>query len=94
MSLPDGFFSDFPLEGADFSDNPGSDFTLTLTFKATSLAEFVIEVVKGTPTDLLATVTITGGTLSYDGTTNATSVEATLAAGMTQSDPITVTPKP
>ena len=93
--LPDGLFSGLTaLTGADFSGNTGADFTLILTLKATSLTEFVIEVVEGAPADLMATVMITGGTLSYNATTNATSVEVTLAVGRTQSDLITVTPDP
>ena len=94
--LPNEFFSGLTaLEGADFSDNPGADFTLTLTLQITEVQnQFVVEVAQGAPTDLIASVTISGGTLSYDAIAGATSVEVTLAAGRTESTLITVTPNP
>ena len=92
-NLPDELFSGLTaLEGADFSDNPASDpadLILTLSIQITEVQnQFVVEVAQGAPTDLIATVRISGGTLSDNSMTATT----TIPTGMTRSGPIAVIP--
>ena len=92
-SLPDELFSGLTaLEGADFSNNPASDpvdLILTLTLQITEVQnQFVVEVAQGAPTDLIATVRISGGTFSESSITATT----TISTGMTRSSPIAIIP--
>ena len=85
-SLPDEIFNDLGmLQGVNVSGNTTDPFTLTVTPSGNTPGTAVIEVVEGVPFEVMATVSITGGTFPDNTST------VTIPQGETQSAPFAYT---
>ena len=87
--LPQGIFSGLTsLTGVDVSGNPGDPFTLAVTpVRTASPGMAMIEVVEGVPFAVTATVSLNGGLFSD----NTATMDVTISAGATRSDPFDFT---
>ena len=90
-----GLFTNPPNTPGLFANppNPAAGlFTLVLVLRKTEEDKFVIEVAEGAPTDLTATVTIQGGTVTDMNGQRTATPEIVIPTGMTESQKITVEP--
>ena len=79
------------LQTLRLRNNPGAPFPLTMEPEQTRFNTFVVKVAQGAPSDITATMTITGGTLNNSTRTTRT---VSISAGSTTSTEFTVTPNP
>ena len=83
--LPDGILDGIGgLSQFYLRPNPGAPFTFTAELEQQGNNSVVVRVAKGAPTDMSASLSANGGSLSAE--------TITVAAGSTKSGPITVTP--
>ena len=83
--LPDGIFDGIGgLAQLFLGPNPGAPFTFTAELEQQGDDAVVVGVAKGAPSDMSVSLSAEGGVLS--------AATVTVAAGSTESDPITVTP--
>ena len=83
--LPDGIFDEIGgLAQLFLGPNPGAPFTFTAELEQQGDDAVVVGVAKGAPSDMSVSLSAEGGVLS--------TATVTVAAGSTESDPITVTP--
>ena len=97
-TLPEGIFNGLrSLSGLNFTRDGNPALRLRMTprlvsgtsFEGGGMSRIALEVVQGAPTDLTATVTIEGGTLSD---TTTTTVDLTIVKGTIRSAPVVVIP--
>ena len=93
--LPEGVFVDLAsLQGLNLENNlpNGAPFILKLDSYQTDQNTFILQVIQGSPADIMITVMLNEGTLTYQLYVDARTADVAIAAGKMESEPIRVEP--